>query len=230
MMRLLRRAGRSAPTFRLSCAIPSRERRSRLRRRVRASQGTVLLHLVLATLVLCAVASAVACGDGDDASPAGTATSPPGTGVALLDQVIAAVSAKDATKLASLLEFWPHPCVATAAVGEVTCPSHTAPGTPVMVVGLGAGEVGYLQQESPGISPAIDDLLGRATTLYAVLEAPTFPDQPNVPGKYQIIFEPGVAFAVGDRGITFLSFDGLPPEALIESGRYGFDVHYLVKP
>ncbi|MBE0611449.1 MAG: hypothetical protein IH609_18860 [Dehalococcoidia bacterium] len=194
------------------------------RRRARSFSERIALAILLATLALGA-----ACSDDDDSSDP-TATSPAGTGVALVDQVIAAVNAKDATKLASLLEFWPHPCVATPAVGEVTCPAGAAPGTPVMVVGLGAGELGYLQPGSPGIAPAIDDLVGRATKLYAVLEEPTFPNQSNVPGKYQIIFEPGVAFAVGDRGITFLSFDGLAPEALIASGRYGFDVQYLVKP
>ena len=74
--------------------------------------------------------------------------------------------------------------------------------------------------------------LGRATKFYAVLNAPTFPGTTDVPpGRYQVIFEPGMAISVDDHGVTYLSvFCGAGgAAAYIASGRFGPNPDYIVR-
>ena len=155
-----------------------------------------------------------ACGDDDSDSPStvtAAAATPTtnATRIKVVDDVVAAVAAKDAAKLTSLIHFWER--------------------SGLMVVGVGYGESAFYEAKSQGLTTFIAKFAADATKLYAVLEAPTFPTG-NVPGKYQILYEPGMTLSVDDQGLTYLSFDGLAPDALIKSGRFGPDPKYIVKP
>lgn len=154
------------------------------------------------------------------------------TGVAIVDQVIAAVVTEDANELASLLYFWSRPCTEPQGIGAVPCPSGSAVGTLVPVIGVGGGEGNFRSPEDPSIAIATEEFVARAMEIHAVLQAPTFSREPDIPGRYQIIFEPGMVLSVDDEGVTYLSFHAGHASAatLIATDRFGADPEYLVGP
>ena len=155
-----------------------------------------------------------------------------GTGVAIVDQLSAAIAAKDASKLASSLHFWPRACTEPQGIGALPCPAGAAVGTMVMVIGVGQSEGSWLKSDDPGIAVATQNFVARAGKLYAVLTASTFPNEPDIPGRYQVIFEPGMTLSIDDQGVTYLSFVSGPGGAagLVASGRFGSNPVYLLRP
>lgn len=207
--------------------------------------------LILLFLSLGLVAFA-ACGDDDDdntptaaistatattrpqestATVAATAT-PAVSGVRVVDDVIAAVRAKDAAKLTAMLHPFPRPCTEPQGIGAIPCPTGLPIGTMVMGIGSGQCEGSHLSANDPAIATAIAFFLSRATTFYAVVKGPAFPGETIDPSKYQIVFEPGLALSVDDQGITRFSVACGPKTAaeFVASGRYGPNPEYLVKP
>lgn len=202
----------------------------------------------LALLVM-GITAFAACGDDDDDAVLTTATStatrqpeataapratptPSGTGVKIVDDVIAAVNAKDAAKLTALLHFWLRACTEPQGIGALPCPTGSPIGTPVMVVHFGACEGSFFKPGDPAITTGAQGFVDRATKLYAVVKARPFDADTSVPGKYQVVFEPGVSISVADEGITSFSFNcgGGNAAEYIASGRYGTNPEYLVKP
>ena len=169
---------------------------------------------------------------GTTAATAAATAKPGGSGVAIVDSVLAAVQAKDAAKLTGLLHFWPMACTGPGGIGALLCPAGSPVGTKVDVIGSGTCEGAFVQKNDPTITTGISNFLDKAGKRYAVLKAPTFPGSNPPPGDYQVVFEPGMVLSVDTQGITYLSF-GCPAQgakALIDSGRFGANPEYLVKP
>ena len=170
------------------------------------------------------------------AAPTVAATAAPrGSGVAIVDELIAAVAAKDAPKLAARLQFWSRPCTEPQGIGAVACPTGSPIGTLVMGIGSGNCEGTFLKPGDPVIATTTQNFVNRATRLHSVVKAPPFPARAgvtNVPGRYQVVFEPGIALSVDDQGITYfiLGCGGESAAALVASGRFGATPEYLVPP
>ncbi len=151
------------------------------------------------------------------------------TGVRVVDDAVTAVAAKDAAKLTALLHFWPKACTEPQGIGALPCPAGAPIGTPVNIVGIGSCEGSWSRPGETEIGTR--NFVDRATRVYAVLKAPTSANQPEIPGKYQVIFEPGMVLSIDDQGITYLSFFcGGTPAQVITSGRFGANPEYLLKP
>jgi hypothetical protein len=100
-----------------------------------------------------------------------------------------------------------------------------------MVIGVGDCQGSFLKPGDPAIATATQQFLSRATRVYAVLRAAPFPGDSSVPGKYQVVFDPGMALSVDDQGVTYFTVGcSQSSAALIASGRFGANPDYLVKP
>lgn len=155
---------------------------------------------VAAMLILALAAAMSGCGDGDDgpeapaasptaAAPAASPT-PSGTGIALIDQAIAAIAGRDSAPLAALLVARELPCSNAAGVGgPPPCGSPRDPlpaGTLVRVFPWSTCE----REWQTDIDAWAGRFVERLGALYAVARIDTFTPQDELPdGGYVLIFE-----------------------------------------
>jgi hypothetical protein len=169
----------------------------------------------------------------------------PGTGIAMVDQVVEAVVVDDLDSLAPLLRFQERACTHEAAYPQdpPLCPDGLTEGTGILVLPIGAnGEFGWASGAQDGAGTELLDYFLASEPpepqpnpwhLYAVARAEDFA---KFKRDYWIVFGNdggyGRAIAVDASGITYLSRgDGGPPSAfLIDVGETDFVVPPLTPP
>ena len=146
------------------------------------------------------------------------------TGIALIDQILAAVASNTAQDLHPLLEFFEAECTNQDGLGgPPKCREGEAEGTPVEVIAFLAGEGGHIRKDE------IDNWTGvNASGLYAVYKVNTavISSEQDYPiGEYVILLldengRDAVALRIGERGIVRMDtiFDASPENlnAMIE--------------
>lgn len=146
------------------------------------------------------------------------------TGVAHLDQILAAVASGDPQNLRALAEFFTAECTTRDGLGgPPKCREGEAEGTPVEVIAFLGSEGGHIRKEEIGNWNGVD-----ASGVYAVYEVNTAvisSEQYYPVGEYVILLlsqndREAVALRVGERGIVRVDtiFDASPENlnAMIE--------------
>ena len=130
------------------------------------------------------------------------------SGIPIVDAILNAAQAQDATAMAELIEYQPVACSEPGQIGSLPCPPGTAPGTLLDALPSTACEGGFLLPEDAPMS-----LIQTASApLYAVVQT----DLSNAPVYKMVVAtrEGGrAAITVGERGVMEISrgcFDGSP--------------------
>jgi hypothetical protein len=127
------------------------------------------------------------------------------SGIPVIDAILDAAAASDATRMSGLIAYRPVPCSDPGQIGTLPCPPGVANGTPIDAISISSCEGGYAtREEAP---QALIEIARRP--LYAVVEAGT-PSNPGVPAPDSsvgllLLASPdrgAIALSVGPSGVT----------------------------